>query len=295
MSTPIDRRPGHVRVTRVPSREGPGTIRILSLACVLLFAATAATQDMPVELPWPFTLSREPFERLGNRGYAPAAFDPLARTNRREVGQAENLAALLADETARVVVFAGRHHISEESGEWTPMGSVLKARTGIDPLTVDLMIMEELTRPEHEHPARRAAIAAGLVGDVPAVLFDDAGEPYSALPGALDMVVFFPAAKDVAGRPDWLHLNGLRRPVAPELDVEPASELLGILDALDGPTLLQALVGGEDEQLAVPADQVVIEPGEARKPLLLRDGAYMLRLVDAEGEIHWRGRVEVTR
>jgi hypothetical protein len=209
--------------------------------------------------------------------------DPLASANRREAAQAGNLARLLEDESVRVVVFAGRHHIGEAADEWTPMASVLKSETGLDPLTVDLMLMEELARPELEHPARRAALEAGLLATGPVVLFDPSTRPYTPLPGSLDLAVFFPDSVAVAGRPDWLALGGLRRPVAPELD----------LAVLDGPALLQAIVEGEDEQRAVPADQVIVRPGEPPRPLLLREGRYLLRLLDRDGEVVWRGRTEV--
>ncbi len=224
-------------------------------------------------------------EQLAAGGPAVAA-DPLASTNLREAAQAENLAALLEDETARVVVFAGRHHIGEGEGDWTPMGARFAELTGVDPLTVDLMLMEERARPEDEHAARRAAREAGLLVDEPVVLVDGTGRLFTALPGVLDLVVLFPDAGRLAGRPDWLGLGGLRRPVVPEG-----------LPSHDGAALLQALVEGEDPEAAVPADQVVVRPdaGNGRPPptLLLRDGAYLLRLLDRDGEVVWTGRVEV--
>lgn len=217
--------------------------------------------------------------------------DPLAQANRREAAQAENLARVLSDDDARLVVFAGRHHISEGGGEWTPMASLLAADTGLDPLTVDLMLMEPRARAELEHSARRAAVEAGLLGDAtsadePAravVLVDGDGRAFTSLPGSLDVVVFLPDAREVSGRPEWLLLGGLR-----EVTQAPDD-----LPALDGPALLQALVVGEDPERAVPADQLVVWPGDAPRPLLLRPGRYTLRLLDAGGQIAWSGALEV--
>ena len=79
----------------------------------------------------------------------------MAVTNWRERQQAENLAAFLEENPeARLIVWSGRHHMSEREEEgaagesWTPMGGIFREITGIDPLTVDLMVMNGQASPE---------------------------------------------------------------------------------------------------------------------------------------------------
>lgn len=225
-----------------------------------------------------------PYEATAAQRAGADPTDPLAATNRREQAQAENLAALLEDPAVRLVVLAGRHHIVESGGgDWTPMGGLLAELAGVDPLSVDLMLMEQRARPDLEHPARRAALAAGLLGDEPVVLVDGAGAPFTTLPGGLDLVVFLPDEGDLSGRPDWLTLGGTRRPVP----VAPP--------AVSAAHLLQALHAGEDQELSVPADQVLVLPGEEDEPtLLLAPGAYVLRLLDGEGQVVWQAEQRVT-
>ncbi len=202
---------------------------------------------------------------------------PTDPTNRRERSQAENLAKLLADPSARVVVFAGRHHISEaEGGEWTPMAGIFKQLTSVDPLTVDLFVLVDPSRRADAHPAWRAAVDAGLVKDEPVVLVGADGACFSALPGSIDLFVFQPPLRFVEDRPAFLSCGGLREPFWPELDV----------DALDEPVIVQALFSGEDDS-AVPADQVIARKGERMTPLLLRAGNYRVRALDRAGVVKW--------
>jgi hypothetical protein len=207
-------------------------------------------------------------------------------TNRREVAQAKKLATLLDDPSARVVVFAGRHHISEakpaEPGDWTPMAGVFAELTGVDPLTVDLIVLTERGRAIDDHPAWLEAQDEGFLKDRPVMLFDANGDAYSALRGSIDAMVFFPRTRMVDGRPDWLELGGLRKRVWPVPESVVASEVV----------LMQAIVAGEGGD-AVPMDQVVIGPGHERVPLLLRSGEYVVRVVDRRGVVMWEQTASV--
>ncbi|MBK6942358.1 MAG: hypothetical protein IPH13_19445 [Planctomycetes bacterium] len=211
---------------------------------------------------------------------------PNDATNRREVAQAKKLATMLDDPSARVVVFAGRHHISEAKaaapGDWTPMAGVFAELTGVDPLTIDLIVLTERGRAIDDHPAWLEAHDEGFLTDHPVMLFDAAGAPYTALPGMIDAMVFFPRTRIVDGRPDWLELGGLRKRVWPVPESVVADDVV----------LMQAIVAGEGDD-AVPMDQVVLGPGKARVALMLRSGEYLVRVVDRKGVVMWEQSASV--
>jgi hypothetical protein len=197
--------------------------------------------------------------------------------NRREAGQARNILerALNADPTARVLVLAGRDHIAEEAtGEWVPMGAVLKQLAATDPLSVNQVLMTEHSRPELEHWAFKRAFEKGWLDTDPIVLLDAGGAPWSAVPGAADVSLFHPRTYLDHGRPQWMAMGKLRRPV--ELTLEPQKE----------PTLLQAHVAGESPD-AVPLDQCIVWPDQPVPALMLRLGKYEITQIDREGkELH---------
>jgi hypothetical protein len=132
---------------------------------------------------------------------------------RRDSIQARNLyeAVFRRDPAAKVLVHAGYSHVLEEvSPSWSPMALYFRRLSGIDPVTVDQTRLSERSAPEYEHPAYRAAGAAGLVGDAPVVLLDSAGRPYSPAAFRVDVQVINPRTTYVSGRPGWMALGGTR-------------------------------------------------------------------------------------
>jgi hypothetical protein len=206
--------------------------------------------------------------------------NPEERENRRDAWAAGQLQKVLDDPKAKLIVFAGRGHISElPAGGWRPMCSVLKEATGLDPLTCELETMVEHHDREWEHEAYRRADERGdLKGDA-IVYVTEAGEPWSAL-GAYDVSVFHPRAREEQGRPHYLTLGGARQPV--ETGVEAKEE----------PLLVQARASGETED-AVPADQVIAWPGKGPAKLLLRAGSYEIVVLNRKGEEKQRRAVVV--
>ena len=72
------------------------------------------------------------------------------------------------------------------------MGGILARMTGIDPFTVNQMVMVEHSAPEHEHWAFRAVDGAGWLAGEPILLRDADGALWSANPGSLDTYMFHP-------------------------------------------------------------------------------------------------------
>jgi hypothetical protein len=145
-----------------------------------------------------------------------AGNDSLNPQRRRDRAQARNLHDRIfrGDPAARVLVHAGYAHVQERPvGTWSPMAWYLRELTGIDPVTVDQTTLAEASTPSKEHPAYRAAVAAGLVRHEAVVLVDSTGHllPPIALE-AVDMQVLAPRTTYTRGRPDWMTLRGRRRP-----------------------------------------------------------------------------------
>lgn len=211
--------------------------------------------------------------------------DPLFRQNWREFVQARNLKTRIFDKnpTAKVLVWAGRAHVSEEAGEvpgvgtLKPMGFQFTELTGIDPFTVYLPAGAEQATPEYEFNFYRYATRKGWV-DRPTIFTKPNGDMF-AVGG--DAMVFFPRVTIESGRPDWL---------ARELDrvrVEIPSALL-VKKRLQ---LVQAF-HVKDFERAIPLDQILIERGGSIPVLMLPKGrSYWVRCIDETGEIH--GPVEV--
>lgn len=208
---------------------------------------------------------------------------PVDAMNRRERGQARNIfeRTFQKDADARVLVVGGRDHIAENTGgQWTPMGGILKELSGIDPLTFNLFGMVEHSRRELEHWAFRTVDDAGWLADEPVVLVDDKGGLWSRNPDGLDAYVFHPRTTYVHGRPNWMSMGGLRSPHVVDCP------------SYDEPVLLQALVAGESAD-AVPLDQTVWWPDTPKPALLLRPGAYVVRVIDRSGRTLHRVKVQV--
>src|SRR5207248_3535752 len=112
------------------------------------------------------------FRVARDMGYKLVAYDtkeqgPAGDGSFRDRTQAENIKKRVfdVDPQAKVIVFAGRAHASEATANdgWTPMASVLKKITGIDPLTIFAPAMTERLSSDQEEPLYRYATSHNLV------------------------------------------------------------------------------------------------------------------------------------
>ena len=219
-------------------------------------------------------------------GYTLIAYDTKERGGAgfRDKTQAQNIKARIfdGDAQAKVFVIAGRGHASEEMAAdgWTPMASVLKQITGIDPLTLYAPTMSERLTSEEEHPYYRFATSQGLV-DQPTI-FEHRAEESLLGTSSFDAYIFWPRTHVEEGRPDWMvNLLG-RTPVK-----IPESLLRG-----SGMRLVQAFREG-DSSSAVPIDQVIIDESDEEKVLMLPAGAFWLRTVNRDSAELARTSLEI--
>jgi len=139
--------------------------------------------------------------------------DGLNPQQRRDSIEALNLYDRIfrEDPNAKVLVHAGIAHIKESvTASWSPMAAYFRKLSGIDPVTADQTVLIEHSAPAYEHPAYRAAIAAGLLRDVPVVLVDSTGAPYLPAGFGTDLEILSPRVRWDHDRPMWMALFGTR-------------------------------------------------------------------------------------
>lgn len=221
------------------------------------------------------------YENRWNQKSPPDA-DRDAQIAGREEAQANNLIETVLHPLpeAGVFVFCGYGHAAEVGGprgEW--FAARLKAKSGIDPLTIEQSSNWPATRPEND-AIHVAAVLRRFNPSGPIAVSRD-GQMLGArsYAGMMDLAVYHPRLDPVGGRPGWLAADPERRRM--EVDVP----------LFEGPALLQALWSGEGSA-GVPADQFLLEPGQRRATLFLYPGVYILRLErptgfdGSYGEIH---------
>ena len=195
----------------------------------------------------------------------------------RDRTQAENIKTRIFDRDpqAKVFIVAGRLHASEEPAPdgWTPMASVLKRLTGINPLTLFAPTMNQRLTPEEEDPYYRFATSRGLVKK-PTIFVNKANGTFLGFEVYCDAYIFWPRIRVENGRPDWMTRELGRKPVR-----IPPQLLVG-----RGLRLVQAHKEGEPVS-AIPVDQVLISEQSKPQVLMLTKGKYLLRTVDRESTI----------
>jgi hypothetical protein len=213
-------------------------------------------------------------------GYKLVAYDteergPVGDASFRDRTQAENIKARTfdLDPQAKVFIIAGRGHASEEAaqGGWTPMASVLKRLTGINPLTVYAPTMSQRLTAAEEDPLYRFATARGLVKQ-PTIFVNKESRLLGT--DAFDAYIFWRRIKVEDGRPDWLARTLGRRRVR----IPPQ------LWSGHGMRLVQAHREGEPAS-AIPIDQVLIGEPKDRKVLMLPPGRFWLRTINRDSKV----------
>jgi hypothetical protein len=201
----------------------------------------------------------------------------------RERGQAQNLydRILKDDPKAKVLVHVGRGHNQEVNlGRWAMMGWHFREITKIDPFTIDQLQMSERSRPEFESPLYRYATRKWHITE-PTVFRSKEGKLWGRLGN--DLVVFHPRARYEEGRPTWLLEGGMRAPRLIDFKRLRLPTRRGKFVG-QGPVLVQAFVAGEDAD-AIPADQIVLRPGEELPALVVPKLALSVRAVDEAGAV----------
>lgn len=199
-------------------------------------------------------------------GYSPVSYEAAGRSStnqEREEAQADNLIrrAVQTFPNDKILVYVGEHHAAEGAvtGEEKPykkMATILKEKTGIDPLTIDQAGLSPV--PMNRPDVDLYQMVASKASKESVVLFKQ-GKPFSIglLAGSVDLQVVHPPVKLINGRPDWL-LKMSRTPTPVPVYLLPKS----------GIRLVQVFVADAPTD-ARPIDQVLVERGKTPPVLML--------------------------
>jgi len=213
-------------------------------------------------------------------------------TGQRDSIQALNLYKVLQQDTAaRMLVYAEYAHISKKTSPegYVPMGQRFKELSGIDPLTIDQTDMSEESNFGYGRVLYQAYVQKFPLKTASIPLIEN--EPVNVTNNDLyDLAIVHPPTSYVDGRPDWLSLQGLRKPTY----VKP-----GLTKSLGSPFLAQAyyrdeMEGNENKtwQL-VPADQTWLTSSRKNYLFFLKKGKYTIIFRDIEYHILSTLNIEV--
>lgn len=206
------------------------------------------------------------YERRGDQA-ARAGESPF---DAREAAQAANLEAILdQNPNACILIVCGFGHLAEAPVSLgIPMAAKLKARTGIDPLTIDQSFGIPAPQAEQEPPLVTALLGHFKPREPIVVRRADGSGWGGSLEAKVDMTVFHPRLADTDGRPGWLAVALDRRRMVFALPKDvPAGGLI------------QAVPMAEAAAPAVvPADQYRLPANASEAVFFLRPGAYEVRM-----------------
>lgn len=217
------------------------------------------------------------FERYEQRpDQRDAKLTGLQATQQREDAEAANfIQALDANPDARFLVYVGYDHLRKtpdrRGGKW--FAARLKEKTGIDPLCVAQAHAGSFA-PHGPTSPTASAVIKRFSPKAPVVVAMPDGASLTASLSAADLAVFHPELPDRNGRPGWLAAQPGR--------VEATVAVPAAKDS--APRLLQA-VYATDPDHAVPADHLLLAPGQISARLWLRPGRYRIRLETAAGHV----------
>src|SRR6185503_1497122 len=198
--------------------------------------------------------------------------DVVANTNAFEEAQADELIAniLKRDRKSRVLVYATFEHgykgfsTTPEGGRIEWLAERLRARSGIDPLCIDQVAMIEPVPGSRDRALLDAIYSDRTPESVVLASRKNSGEFMVFDRTRVDLQVFHRPTVMVDGRPDWMAMDGYRKPLAVPDDLLGISSRKFLVQAFD-----------EDEsEIAVPLDQILVTPGIAPPKFMLPDRKY---------------------
>jgi hypothetical protein len=205
----------------------------------------------------------------------------------RDSVQAENIYNIIKqDSAAKIFVLAGYGHIAEQSlgGEYVPMAMAFKKISGIDPLTIDQTEMTEESNIEYGRLLYRAYTQKFSITSPSIALIDNA--PVNITNNTdYDLAVIHPPTAYRDGRPTWLALDGLRKP----LYIKPPQKNIFLVQAY-----YQSEMTEKGPAKLVPADQAYIPTNKENFLLYLKKGKYIIVFRDIEYRILGKLNIEVS-
>ncbi len=206
--------------------------------------------------------------------------------SQRDSVQAENIYSVArTDTSAKILVLASYGHIAERSpvADYVPMAMAFKKISGIDPLTIDQTEMTEESNIEYGRILYRAYTQKFSIPSPSVAMLNN--EPLNITNNPdYDLAIIHPPTLYRDGRPTWLALDGLRKP----LYIKPAVKNTFFIQAF-----YQKELNGKGPDEMIPADQTYIPANNENYLLYLRKGKYIIVFRDIEYNILGHLNIEV--
>jgi hypothetical protein len=187
----------------------------------------------------------------------------------RDSIQAKNIYDIIRkDPSAKIFVYGSNGHISEKTTEqdYIPMGLMFKRISGIDPLTIDQTDMCEGSNFSYGNELYNAYVQKYIFSS-PSVAMINNDAVCVTNNDNYDVCVIHPPTVYRDGRPEWLSLYGIRRPVY----IHPSNKDVFLVQAY-----YQAEANEYGPGKIVPADQSYIPTNKGNFLLYLRKGKYLV-------------------
>lgn len=185
----------------------------------------------------------------------------------REIEQAENIAKIMKQHPKdKFLIHCGYDHLNEgipgiKSWE-KAMAGRLRDLTGVNPFTIDQIPCSEKGSVEFNNPYIRFANSVN-----PAIMVDSRGQTFNGPEGngVADCRIIHPVTIYKNGRPDWLFLNGERKPIPIPTDSITQFPVLALAYRID-----------EFENEGIPTDVIEIDNKEQEANFILDKGKYRI-------------------
>ncbi len=233
------------------------------------------------------------YDQTFEQGTKRAILKGWDKIQERELFQAKNIVdtILKKNPSAKIFIYVGYSHADEswvtlKNGKkvgW--MAAHLKKMTGTDPLTIDQAFGSDAIRFNNRanDPVFDYVMQQNKIHQT-TVMKDKQGKFLTSkiFDNKIDLTVFHPKQKMIEGRPDWLRMEGYRKPL--------------ILKNSDyftkGSVMLQAFVENETKS-PIAMDQIIIKDAKGTSTFLLPLGNYKLISLDETGKKTFLGNIKV--
>ena len=197
--------------------------------------------------------------------------------SQRDSVQAENIYSVIKkDPSAKILVHAGYHHISENKiDDYFPMALWFRKISNSDPFTIDQTGMTENSefaygRKFYELFNARFTISSS------SIIYQNK-RPFNPLEEkGYDIIVMHPATTYLHNRPSWLSLNGERKATL----IQPTAKMLFFVQAY-----YQHEYSADLVNYIIPADQTYVTNRDGYYCLYLRKGKYKVVLRDVSYKV----------
>lgn len=192
----------------------------------------------------------------------------------REIQQARNIQKVIdANPEGKFIIHAGFDHINEdEVPDWEKaMAGRIKEYSGIDPFTINQVILTEHFHREKENPYFRMVDTLKQAS----VFVNKGGALFNGPEGSsqYDVRLSQPRTAYINGRPNWMLMNEERSIYM--INKEKIT--------IEYPIIVKAYLAEENDQ-AVPVDVIEIEEFSDQKGLVLPRGNFQFQVYNVQGD-----------